>query len=126
MRFMISRRKILHAGCSILTSGATSGFSSRSFAEPSKDAGHGSVNLNVNGLGASSTFSPFLNYFKTHDTGNTVITRSTGSNLQGSAIWAAGNYLDRTTGELMTPVPSDVLSISYIFYEAPVSTTDGR
>lgn len=59
-------------------------------------------------------FSPFLNWWK--QAGPLQLTFKDGRTLAGREAWEAGNYLKRETGELNTPVSSDLTSFSRIFF----------
>lgn len=75
---------------------------------------HNSLLIGLNGPNYFSGFSPFLNWWKTANT--VFMDRTVGGQLQGQAIWDAGGYLNTSTGELVNPVPSDVVAIGRLFY----------
>jgi hypothetical protein len=75
-----------------------------------------SITLGLNGPTYFGTFSPFLNWLKQANPPS--ITRSAGGSLASQALWDAGGYLDPATGELMNPMPSDVLTYTRLFYTA--------
>lgn len=62
-------------------------------------------------------FSPFLNWWKTAQ--EIAVTRTTGGDLWGKALWDAGVYLSPSTGELVTPAPADLLTIRGVFFVPP-------
>ena len=76
------------------------------------------LHANITGVTYGTGFNPFLNWAKISSVW--TLNRSAGGSLQGAAIWAAGIYLNPTTGELVNPVPADVTSISFLFYAAPI------
>lgn len=61
-------------------------------------------------------FSPFLNWWKTASA--PVLVRSSGADLSGEAIWNHGGYLDASSGEIVSPAPEDLLSLSRSFYKS--------
>lgn len=77
---------------------------------------HNSLLIGLNGPNYFSGFSPFLNWWKQADAMS--MHRTVGGTISGQAIWDAGGYLNTTTGELINPVPSDVVSIARLFYAA--------
>jgi hypothetical protein len=76
----------------------------------------GSIHLNIGQPSAANGFSPFLDYFKTHQVSSMVVNRSAGGSLTGVNIWSAGGYLDPATGFLAVPCPADVTTVWYYFY----------
>lgn len=78
-----------------------------------------SLLIGLNGPNYFSGFSPFLNWWK--QAAAMGMARTAGGPLSGQAIWDAGGYLNTTTGELVNPVPSDVVSIARLFY-VPVNS----
>ena len=63
-----------------------------------------------------SGFNPFLNWWKVASA--PVITRSSGKSLYGQEIWDNGGYLDGLTGEIISPAPEDLVSISRVFFKS--------
>jgi len=53
----------------------------------------------------------------------TTVVRSAGGNLDGKAAWNAGTYLDTATGDLINPVPSDVVSLKRVFFAGAATQT---
>jgi hypothetical protein len=59
-------------------------------------------------------FNPFLNWWKTAQ--QPTISRTNGGDLSGKALWDAGVYLSRDTGEIVSPAPADLLGIKSVFF----------
>lgn len=85
---------------------------SLSFATPRVN----SLLIGLNGPNYFSGFSPFLNWWKTAN--SMFINRTVGGTISGQTVWDTGGYLNPATGELVNPVPSDVVSIGRLFYVA--------
>ena len=76
----------------------------------------GQLQLGLTGPVYFNGFSPFLNWWKTASA--PTISRSSGGDLYGQQIWDVEGYLDPSTGEIVTPVPPDLLAISRVFYKS--------
>ncbi|MCG2633009.1 hypothetical protein L6654_41330 [Bradyrhizobium sp. WYCCWR 13023] len=68
-------------------------------------------------------FSPFLNWWKTASA--PALELSSGRRISGKEIWDLGGYLEEETGEIVSPAPSDLLSISRVFYKSANSMQVG-
>lgn len=78
---------------------------------------HGNLLLGLTGLDYYIGFSPFLNWWKI---GRYIeIESSISGVVSGINVWNAGIYLDPTSGEILTPAPNDLVSLTRIFYALP-------
>jgi hypothetical protein len=89
----------------------------RKGASPSPPPNDKSITLGLTNPTYYFGFNPFLNWWKTAQ--EPTITRSVGGSLSGKALWDAGVYLSRDTGEIVTPAPADLLTIKSVFFARP-------
>jgi hypothetical protein len=76
----------------------------------------GRLCLGLASIARFNGFSQVLNWWKV--AGAFDVDRTAGANLVGKDAWDAG-YFDLETGEILAPVPADVVSFSRMFYAAP-------
>jgi hypothetical protein len=76
----------------------------------------GRILLGLTGPVYFNGFSPFLNWWKTASA--PTLTIASGKPLFGREIWDHGGYLDPSSGEIVSPAPSDLMAISRTFYKS--------
>jgi len=103
---VLSRRSLLLGGAAIAVS-----YASRSRAEPGN---RGRLAIGLSAPTYYNGFSPFLNWWKQADPFQVHL--EGGKTLSGKDVWEAGIYLEASTGELCRPVPSELTSLSRIFF----------
>lgn len=64
-------------------------------------------------------FNPFLNWWKTATPISLKL--SNGQRLSGTAAWESGKYLNPSSGEIVTPAPAGLESISRLFFSSTPS-----
>lgn len=82
----------------------------------SAEAQHGRLLIGLTGPVYFNGFCPFLNWWKTASAPR--ITLSSGQVLSGKEIWDGGRYLSGATGEIISPAPSELQSLSRVFYKS--------
>ena len=76
---------------------------------------------NVGGLAPYFGMNLFIDWWRISST--ITVGRSVGGSISGKAAWDAGVYLDPSTGDLISPAPSDVTSIAKTFFDPPEART---
>jgi hypothetical protein len=115
---MLSRREFLlsgAAGIGFVPSAQAQNNKARATATVTRTSGR--LSLGLTGPTYYSGFCPFLNWQKVASA--VLITRKVGGDLSGRSVFDAGIYLDPETGELVSPAPDDLLTISSLFYASP-------